>query len=399
MNNFSESSNSELISLLLDGQLSKEEESILYKGIASDTEMQEELHDLLEIRESVKKDHEAFHPPAEVTNNVFSKLGYTSPYGKTAPVDAVQVKEKKSPIGKTLIPVLFMLFVGTSSVLYFNSGNENENVSTPYQSSSVAAFEKEDKVDETAQSNQYLENTNEITKADLNEDSGKNSSNLALSSSDLNNKAIKDQKPISIKTGDFSKLKDIEYSSNIILPKAKLDLSSDNLISPLDFVISNNFDGYWYVHALGVFSGSMAQNNYPTQSSSALSNINFGLFRQTSKNLSFGIQFGIEPFDIYETDNNDVPILQSKDVFWVAASARYDMNFASVYNINPFVSVGAGGSTVGFLSRGIAGLQYKSEKLPVAIQIGYEGSMINYSVYKDYTSVKSGLTAGISFAF
>lgn len=398
MKEFNDYSNSELISLLVDSQLDKSQEDLLYRNISSDTEMQEELQELLAIRESVKKDKEAFSPPAELTNNVFAALGYSSPYG-TAPVDAVPVskpEKQKTSFVKKMIPLMMLMFIGTSGIIYWQMNDNQQKQNIPVVNSEEIDNKMEK--DLTPETNIAYDEDQQIQ--ENNKPAQRSNSYLAsLDDKTTDNNGVKAEQFVANDNLNNIELKQIEmtngFNSNFI-PEFTGKPNSFGLIGLNN---DNNFSSYWYAQALGIFAGSMASNNLPTQSSALYSNINFGLFRQISNDISLGIQFGMEPYDIYQTDNQDLPYLSSKNILWVTAAARYDMNFASVYGINPYLSIAAGGSTVGFMTRGMFGLNYNFERLPLGITLGYEASMINYSIYKAYSSTKNGVTAGFNIRF
>jgi hypothetical protein len=401
MNDLNQHTNSELISLLLDGQLDREQEKTLYQNISADSEMQEELQELLSIRESVKKDYEAYNPPAELTNKVFAGLGYSAPLAVEAPTAATAAGAITVGFFKRMLPYVALVVAGFS-IIVFNQfkGEENAKLSenkisgivesgTSSEKSNLYTEESDSQIDNAELSqgsiNSFQNNQISQTHSGLNSTDKANFENIPNNASEM----ALNRNPI--------QLIDNSNPENSTFYFDKINI--DKPVSLISFSDYYSFNSYWYIQALGIFAGSMAENNLPTQSSAIWSNINFGIFRQLNKSFSLGVQFGTEPYNIYQTDNNDVAYLSSKDVFWVTLAGKYDMSFASFYSVTPYVSLAAGGSTVGFMSRGMAGLNYKFERLPVDFNIGYEASMINYSVFKDYTATKNGIVAGINIRF
>lgn len=402
MNDFYQHTNSELISLLLDGQLDREQEKALYQNISSDSEMQEELQELLSIRESVKKDHEAYNPPAELTNKVFAGLGYSVPFASEAPTAAVTAGVFTAGLFKKMLPYVALVVAGFS-VIVFNQFRADKTIETAdTKAASVLASgvsEVSSLIDESfnSPSDNTIASDNSSNIATANKE---NKSNFVFSnnhnSNNSNSENISSNADIAIDR-KLDKMIGNSYPANSTYRFDKIMIEKTGMVN--SFSNFNNFDSYWYVQAMGIFAGSMAENNLPTQSSAIWSNINFGIFRQLNNSFSLGVQFGMEPYNIYQTDNNDVAYLNSKDVFWVTLAGRYDMKFASLYSVTPYVSLAAGGSTVGFMSRGMAGLNYRFENLPLDLNIGYETSLINYSVFKDYTATKNGIVAGFNIRF
>ncbi|MEZ4725494.1 MAG: hypothetical protein R2863_12640, partial [Candidatus Kapaibacterium sp.] len=65
----------ELITQLLDGELSSEQAAEVTKMIESSPEMQAEMDRLTEISDAIRKDDEQFVPPKKAKDNVFLALG------------------------------------------------------------------------------------------------------------------------------------------------------------------------------------------------------------------------------------------------------------------------------------------------------------------------------------
>jgi hypothetical protein len=85
MSNILGNTPSEMLHLFVDGELSSSQEHILFSELAGNDDLQSEMRELLSIRDSVQNDIEAFTPPVEATQGVFSRLGFTNPGNQPIP--------------------------------------------------------------------------------------------------------------------------------------------------------------------------------------------------------------------------------------------------------------------------------------------------------------------------
>jgi hypothetical protein len=72
---------SELLSQMLDGEITKQEEQALYEELAKDSELQAELNDNLKIRSAYNKDYDAYVPPIDSKAFILDKVGLVSAAG------------------------------------------------------------------------------------------------------------------------------------------------------------------------------------------------------------------------------------------------------------------------------------------------------------------------------
>ena len=78
MNEHSPITPSELIYLFIDGEADHVEQTLLFKALADDSDLQAEFQRVMHIRSAVEYDKEITHPSAEVTNALFAKAGFAS---------------------------------------------------------------------------------------------------------------------------------------------------------------------------------------------------------------------------------------------------------------------------------------------------------------------------------
>ncbi len=77
MKEFGDQNYSELLNLMMDGELPEAQEAELFAELSNSDELKNELRELLAMRQSVRNDTEAYTPPSTSRENVFAALGIT----------------------------------------------------------------------------------------------------------------------------------------------------------------------------------------------------------------------------------------------------------------------------------------------------------------------------------
>lgn len=115
INNLHLSSESEqLLVSFLDGELSLEKEQELFSQLAvNDNDIRSSMRELLAIRNAVQHDVEAFTPPTESKDIIFSSIGLSLPKAAELPVHA------HSNMWKKYIIPLALLTIGIGSGIAF----------------------------------------------------------------------------------------------------------------------------------------------------------------------------------------------------------------------------------------------------------------------------------------
>jgi hypothetical protein len=137
---------SEKLTLLLDGELDPGQEEALMAEIDNSPELQEEMDQLLSIREALVKDTEAFTPPAAVTSSVFSAIGYMAPAsaGGTAAGTAAVAPFVQSIV----VPVITALLI-SGGTLIFTSNYTDSLFRVDDQSTELSNTPIEDQISDT----------------------------------------------------------------------------------------------------------------------------------------------------------------------------------------------------------------------------------------------------------
>lgn len=454
MKDFNELTPSEMLTLLLDGELSQEQEAVLFSHMAGDTELQSELRELLAIRESVRSDTEAFTPPVDTTSKLFDRLGYAPPASVGA---GLQSASGSTPRWKSIfrnsafIALIAILAIMVSTFVIYESqkndasaNNTADNMidkkSADNKSDKKSANSSKNLYEDDAQNNESAstpvsyskENTyeNQVYNKNVAQNITNNSDNKQPRKSDFvkNNQNINsNNNPLNIIDED----ENTSYSENIPKPKYYdnininhnrphyssafsnnfSDLSranfaqSDILLNPhkMNMSISrtDKYRGNISLHLSGIYAISAPENDMQfTSGSPAFQNIVGGLFVNWNRNLSLGIEFGQEPFDqIYLNDPTE-QYNHSPNVFWLGIFPRYDFHQISFKNVHPYVQVGVAGSELGPLVKGNVGMQFlfPGEHFGISASYGYS-NLFYENKGVSYNTNKYGLMFGISYHF
>lgn len=110
MNTLNSNSPSELLNLMIDGEIGAEGSAELHKLMADDTSLQSEFSELMKIRNSVHNDSEAFTPPVEAREFIFGQIGFES-ISKVAPPAASWMSRYLIPGSAAIIASIVTAFV------------------------------------------------------------------------------------------------------------------------------------------------------------------------------------------------------------------------------------------------------------------------------------------------
>lgn len=416
MENYSNNTTSEQISMLLDGELDAMQEDQLFRDIADNPEYQREMQQNISIKEAVKKDTEAFSPPADLTSSLFDKLGYANPYG------APKAMPWANFFRKTAAPALVGLLAITSTALIVNNLKSDDNIQlkkvVPIVTSIEDTKSKDNLVSDNAEnvtemnivsnsdgSNINVKDDNEITSSDnLTNSQTAVVPNQEDKTEDLANPANKN---VNIKD-NVNDENEINVP-NIIFPSANINAC----LSMNDNTASSMFDSYgrykvnyptndvnnWSLGLRGTLAPTMNMSNELNANTNNFNTFIAGIYRNTSENFQLGIEFGNETFNRYSTDVTDQRIVTNDQVRWFGFAARHNMNYLTFSEIAPFAQVTMGSGTGGQIGRLMVGFDRELFN-NFNLNVSYEAGLFFYSVQNvSYTSNKHGLTLGLNYKF
>ncbi len=449
MDKYSKYSPSEMLTLLLDGELDGDNEQIFYDSLSQDAGLQSELKDQLSIREAVRNDTEAFTPPAELSRAVFANLGFGSPLAPAPP---------KRFFKRYAVLALLLLFVGsylatTPEFIFGKKENSNalaqmqkdglpisgadesqlqinnpsipvvsslENVAEPTAKNSN--FNSQNSINNLGEFTNLKKNASNRAFAQMNSEKSNNrfiNSNIDNSNFDdidnishnniayqrLNSSGINDDENSLNNHNAFAQ--NLELSQNFANNQFRMVNASEytkfsqsfsfaRSLGESPFEKESALPREKFVVLRGIYALTRAENNLQ---SGVMNSFSVGGFISSglARNLSLGFEFGREPYSQIFLDNSNYS--QKPEILWLGVGARYDLHEFNLFGSNPFAQIIAGGSELGPIVRTIVGAS-KIYSGGIGFNIGIEGSsMIYKNQNKYYHSDKIGFTGGLIYKF
>jgi hypothetical protein len=417
MQYYGNSPESEQLSLLLDGELDSSHESSLFAELATNEELRSEFKDLLNIKDTIKADSEAYAIPVDATVGVFSKLGFTNAlnlvkFHGAQTASAGLFRRFLAPVVSAL--VFFIIGGGLVSLYYENY--ENTRVGEHKSLAVTKSYE-------TGTNNPFVFNNN-----GENVDYWKRLNYLLLSGEYRNRNShnassvdITDKIPVS--NEEYNAQQTLQQSlpyehyqiDNAKIASANLNAfyetmptsSIQNASFPVAQLYSpsavksggDNFN----ITMRGISGYSFPNIAQPTDNNKLFANLSIGLFMINSNNHSFGIEAGQEPFGQRFTHNDGertFEVEQNPMIYWVGIAYKYTFpNIEKLGGFRPFGQCLLGFTELGPIFRSLGGLQFIAGN-GFGFMIGLEGSLLVYdNQRKRYTTGKLGLSYGLTYNF
>lgn len=403
MDNFKENTNSEMLTQLLDGELSSAHEESLYSELSKSKELQEELRQQLLIRESIRKDTEAYNPPSAAVIGLFNKLGYAPPYAITTGGSLLKAAFwntmfKRASVSLALLALL--TFSGYNLIGLLNQ-DEADNISEAQVSTIESVVPDESNLASTTENNEVLNIIETISPKTVPVMTSNSANTTAMPeniSPKIDNGAAESQ---SISANSYHSVDAIE-SSVYIENLQEISLSRNGDLAFINYqtpriTMPSNISIYIKAHTP---SGNLESLGFD---GSLLNNKSIGVNFLKRGNFSGGIEIGQNSYRATVTSDDDDNTLIDKNlnILWFTLNGRYDANDLEVLNLHPFMQFAVGSGNFGkFMVRYNAGLEYNIQNSGFAIMAGWEGSNLWYSTQnKSFNTNTGGLTFGISYKF
>ncbi len=403
---------SELLSMLVDGELDSTQETSLYTYLAGSEELRAEMRELLAIKESVRNDTEAFTIPQGMKKRVFAAVGLTPASSPDVPVTQAIIRNSmlKSTWNKVWSPLLSAAVATALTALFFMLFFNNGNVTTDR-----AGNTKNTVPVVSSQENDRTNNEQAITGTDNKQRTGrKHSGQLSV-----NNASIADESNSGISKNDV-KIPDNRETQGNNLEYASLvpDKNSDNfssmnygetgklpaVFSPgknkmLEQIQSNGLGITLLVRGISASSNPSAEIN--SQANPVFNNMGIGGYVNIFDNVDVGLEIGQEPYPQSYYQNSIAKVEQNYTTFWAGFSikAMTGKHIEFLAGAMPYGQIIIGGSRLGPIGRLAAGLQY-SWNNSFGVMLGLEGSMLVYKYQgRTYSTEKIGMTYGLTYSF
>ena len=416
---------SDLLYLFLDGHASPAEKDMLFKAMASDSELQAEFEDALTIRNAIHNERETTVPPSELTSSLFAKAGIAIPVVGTSVISVAQQSGNafSSMFGKvfsTLLPYAAVGITALSAVLLWNSAEQYETTSAAkgIASNSVSSAEKgidnseqllqrierleREQREGFAAQNQLLRNQKStvrnvympyvpkgfalVSDGDIEDMKQRIISSAITATQVASMQQLQSKQPIST---DITSVQ----SSN---PMESISPTMANSPAKVDLLPSPESQERFSVNLRTINGIKQYPDRNITTPDILFNNLAVTALYDFNNNHSFGFEIGQETFPIYEVnESNDLE--QRYSLIWGGASYRYRMNpISELLDIQPFGQLLAGGTKYGPIMRSIIGVSWQPHS-NFSFSFGVETSAMLYS-YRNvwYGAQKVGLSYGVN---
>ncbi len=401
MNNLTGNNSSEMLHLLLDGELASVQEVPLFSALAANENLRGEMKDLIAIRNSVHRDEEAFIPPFAATAAVFQSTGFSLPLAASAVAAGTTGGGFYSILKSVWVPILV---AGMSAfITYFLvSANYNQQIAS-IKSGIQKNYAVNNAQSNAGNSGQIMNNHPTAPKVIIKY--VKVPAIISSESTVSNADALPTIEPIA----DNISSTRIHYQNpasihlNPILNTPFKPMSS--AYEPMYAKLSIHPKEYMFI-LRGLTGATVPSVNASTPAGSGLSNISLGFyFLSPYNNIHIGVEGGQEPFSqnfVNTEGGRKFRYEQRPNVVFggVGAIGKLNSKIDFLYDAQPFGQLFVGGSELGPLGKMMAGLTWGSDNLGLNAFLALEGSFLAYqnqSIW--YTSQKFGITYGFSVQF
>ncbi|MDQ1265441.1 MAG: hypothetical protein QG635_591 [Bacteroidota bacterium] len=442
MEQYTVNGHSEMLTLLLDGELPETQEISLYSALAGSEDLRSEMKELLAIKESIRRDTEAFTPSGEASAAVFQRLGFNS----SAIKPAAEISKPAAALWSSLIrkystPVIsaiaasLLTFVAVSHYYESNIDSVSEK-NIPVVSSVENPSSQIEKSGNNAASSGFVSEQSAINAHNFNNSADKNIiSHRNISASKNNNKAEESlpadnyinntnnaaiEPNVDIADNTENNTGITQEVSRLTGYNPEIRIGTDNLMQirtqpeakMIDYpVIRQNSSAPVVKSKIGLvmqlrgtmFGKSFPESNSPDEASSFMSNKGLGLYIPVGSGFQFGIEGGMEPFaQVYlnNENNKDVNYNLNNTVAWFGITGRYEAKEIAMFNIAyPYFQLMVGSAETGFLTKFGLGYQFDIYG-PFVFALGAEYGMLLYENQNTwYSTNKLGANAGLLIRF
>lgn len=401
----------ELIHKYLDEGLNDVNQKTLFDKLAVDDSLREEFNQQIALQKLTLNNNSSFAPPVDVTNNIFSGLGFSIPNQA-----AVTAKSSRRPgaafwgtIGgvgafnviksnlSTLLSIALATILTTLLFIFFGNkfpGNNTGQVSTASLINSTNIIEPVSKSenDIILSSSRNIENYNQARNSNI-------VSSIAIDSEKVesNTKTEQQESNLISYNDNFSELLISEVKEELFSPEKKetfnnmINLQNNNLyfdhygIKRTRNQINPNtlfYEQHTELNGFGIeLRARNGINNFNTDVS-ILNNFELGLSFELDDNNFILAYAGVESFDRVQSralEGEEVYESGVSPVTKFSVAYRHNANYLSLFEIvSPYIQLGSGPATSGWNSRAEIGLIFKPETR-MSLLVGYGATYYNYN--------------------
>ena len=390
---------SEQLTSFLDGELDSTETSSLFYELAQNPELQEEMKDLILIRNSFRNSRKI--PPANLKQNILATTGLSSGV-RTAAGLGTAAFFLKSFLRRPYIAGLLGIAAIATTIFFLTDTPEVETakqLNVPVSSSEVVEDNSSTDNSMAGIAEEERSSTNSETSSfATNFKSGKNVSGgkdvfVEKNSNDLQ-PARQNVIPLEVYMSPFANRENmVNVPGGAPSMKGVPQIFGEDVADFLQH-LSLNFR---------IADGASYPNPDLNSNSAILNDFAVAIMYNANSNNSFGIEFGRENF-LMEFEGFEGELLyrypQSYNAFVFGLAYQYQFSdFDFVRGVSPYARFFAGGTKIGPVGKVSTGLYYNLTH-NVVLNAGAEYGILAYS-YTDniFTTQKIGWTVGLSLGF
>jgi hypothetical protein len=410
---------SELITLLIDGELTGKQKGYILDRMNSDNALSRQFKLESAIQQAAQaKPH--IEPSEKLTGDLFDKLGFSNGNNEKPLIPWISALKKVSTF---LAAGLVLTLIGYYA---FTSMESTDKPKTHTLTEKKIPFVSSKSI--TANSNSTTK-----TKDDNNSESEKQikrskATKTVISANKVSKKAIKSTEPA---TDEYANTAEDKVNDNALINKSESEVDLESAPSMEEITTSRLFNNTSTIGGLfeqrGDFilqlnpfklnSNYMSQfnrdneilvkvmNPYRTNNFMTNGGLAVTYYRKWKGGCKIGIEAGFENIDrwTYNAQTTDKSFTNSQALS-LSGILRYDAEFAQIADINPFVQTFFGfGTNFNYLYGGTVGLVYNPPMTRFGVQVGYEYRKFDYYFGSDNTTTmsfaKSGATASLIIKF
>lgn len=410
---------SQLITLLIDGELSGEQKGYILGRINSDNTLNRQF----EMETAIRKVAQAkpkYEPSEKLTNDLFNKLGFSNGNNEKPLIPWISTLKKASVFlaaGLVLTLIGYYTFVSTESTEKPKTHTLSEKKIPIVSSTSIVSntvgtnknivdksvpSEKQSKVRKEAKPTKSI---NHVTKKVTNDSDLQTSDYVSTNESKSEENSLISKSESAVEFESAPTIEDISTSDLF-----RNTSSFGNLFErPGNFVFQLNPFSYH-----GRLMDQVNRNNeisvkvmnpYMTNNFMTTGGIAVTYYRKWKGGTKIGVEGGFENINRWTYDaQSGSKSLTNSQALSLSGILRYDAEFLQFGNLNPFVQTFFGlGTNFNYLYGGTIGLMYNPPLTRFGIQAGYEYRKFSYYYGSDNTSTmsfeKSGATVSLIIKF
>ncbi len=437
---------SKLIHEYLDGGIDSTQEALLFDMLSKDSELRADFNKQMKLHLIAQQDMNHISPPAEATNELFGRLGFTVPDYLETPAPSIAAKVT-GYIKKYGVMAMLLLLTSALSVVmtsnydnWFGDGQTIAQSELNSQQNNIPVVSSFENDDENANANNHNNNTTDQTLADANNNNNQFNSNNSRYYSNASNQQItnrnnnsntnsnSDALAVNAEDNELESNKSIfdaiasiftseaEYTDGSDIASISEEYGSRNGSGAASSLAATPFVSTIILPAFGGDENSKFEFGVKyTSDASSNDYSHLALNGQFYDNMivsgmyhineyhSVGAEVGMERFAQSFVTNYYGELTEQKQYprrFIAGLTYRFTYtNLMGTEFVSPYAELFAGGSSLGPISK--AGLGISLTPLNnISMNLGYEYGVLYYSVdSKTYNSDKQGFIYRISYNF